>query len=101
MTSSNENIFHVTGHSCGDFPAQRPVMRNLMFSLICAWINGRVNNGDAGDLRRHRAHYDVTVMDLAVMREYQYGERSDSRGSPIKGYTFSKKLVTANHSNAI
>ena len=25
----------------------------LMFSLICAWINGWVNNRDAGDLRRH------------------------------------------------
>ena len=35
----------------------------LVFSLICAWINGWVNNGEAGDLRRHRAHYDVTVMD--------------------------------------
>ena len=34
----------------------------LMFSLICAWINGWVNNGEAGDLRRHWAHYDVTVM---------------------------------------
>ena len=34
----------------------------LMFSLICAWINGWVNNGKAGDLRRHRAHYDATVM---------------------------------------
>ena len=31
----------------------------LMFSLI--WINGSVNNGEAGDLRRRRAHYDVTV----------------------------------------
>ena len=31
----------------------------LMFSLICAWINGRVNNGETVDLRRHRAHYDV------------------------------------------
>ena len=29
----------------------------LMLSLICAWINSWVN----GDLRRHRAHYDVTV----------------------------------------
>ena len=29
----------------------------LMFSLICASINCWVNNGDAGDLRRHRAHY--------------------------------------------
>ena len=34
----------------------------LMFSLICAWINGWVNNREAGDLRRHRAHYDVIVM---------------------------------------
>ena len=34
----------------------------LMFSLICAWINAWVNIGEAGDLRRHRAHYDVTVM---------------------------------------
>ena len=34
----------------------------LMFSLICVWINGWVNNGEAGDLRRYRAHYDVTVM---------------------------------------
>ena len=32
-----------------------------MFSLICAWINGWVNKGEAGDLRRHRAHYDVTL----------------------------------------
>ena len=34
----------------------------LMFSLIRTRINGWVNNGEAGDLRRHRANYDVTVM---------------------------------------
>ena len=34
----------------------------LMFSLICAWINCRVNSREAGDLRRHRAHYGVIVM---------------------------------------
>ena len=34
----------------------------LMFSLICVWINGWVNNREAGDLRRYRAHYDVIVM---------------------------------------
>ena len=34
----------------------------LMFSLICAWINGWVNNGEDGDLKRHRAHYEVSVM---------------------------------------
>ena len=36
----------------GEFPAQKPV----------AWINGWVNNREAGDLRRYRAHYDVIVM---------------------------------------
>ena len=36
--------------------------RALMFSLICAWINASVNNGNAGDLRQHQAHYDVIVM---------------------------------------
>ena len=34
----------------------------LMFSLTCVWINGWVNNREAGDLRRHRGHYDVNVM---------------------------------------
>ena len=52
MTSSNGNIFRVTGQWRGA----------LMFSFICVWINGCVNNRKAGDLRRYRAHYDVTVM---------------------------------------
>ena len=34
----------------------------LMFSLTCVWINDWVNNREAGDLRRQRAHYDVIVM---------------------------------------
>ena len=34
----------------------------LMFSLICARIINWVNNREAGDLRRHRDHYDVSVM---------------------------------------
>ena len=34
----------------------------LMLSLICPWINSWVNNGEAGDLRRHHAHYDIIVM---------------------------------------
>ena len=36
----------------------------LVFSLICALISGWVNNREAGDLRHHRAQYDVTVMIL-------------------------------------
>ena len=34
----------------------------LMFSLICAWINSSVNNREAGDMRRQRAHSHVSVM---------------------------------------
>ena len=38
----------------------------LMFPLICAWTNRWANNRDAGDLRRHRDHYDVIVMWVAT-----------------------------------
>ena len=46
----------------GGFPSQRQVM----FALICAWTNSWANYQDAGDLRRHRAHYDVTVMRVQI-----------------------------------
>ena len=46
-----------------EFPAERPVTWSFDgFFLICAWINGWVNNREAGDLRCHHAHYDVIVM---------------------------------------
>ena len=69
MTSSNGNIVRVTssplwgestGHRWFLHKGQRRGV--LMFSLICAWTNGWVNNWDTGDLRRHRVYYDVTVM---------------------------------------
>ena len=44
--------------------------RTLMFSLICAWPNGWVNNRDAGDLRRYRLHYDVNVMGRQIVSRY-------------------------------
>ena len=69
MTSSNGNIFRVTGPLCGEFtgpPVNSPHKGQwrgaLMFPLICVWINDWVNNREAGDLRRYRGHYDVTVM---------------------------------------
>ena len=61
----------------GEFPSQRPVTRSLMFSLICSWTNGWVNNRDAGDLRRHHTHYDVVVMIFCdTPREYPWNEES-------------------------
>ena len=69
MTSSNGNIFprnwpFLQGihRSPMKSPYKGQWRESLMFSLICAWINCWVNNGEAGDLRRHRAHYDVIVM---------------------------------------
>ena len=68
MTSSNRNIFRVTGHLSGnspvpgEFPHKGQWRGALMFSLICVWINDWVNNREAGDLRRYRAHYDVIVL---------------------------------------
>ena len=54
----------------------------LMVSLICVWINGWVNNREAGDWRRYRAHYDVTVMcnvnhtgvETEIFRDNQSGQ---------------------------
>ena len=34
----------------------------LIFSLIYAWANTWAHSDDAGDLRRHRTHYDIIVM---------------------------------------
>ena len=43
----------------GEFPTQRPVMGSFdVFFDLDSWAN----NGDAGDLRCYRAHYDVIVM---------------------------------------
>ena len=87
MTSSNGNIFRVTGPLCREFtghrwiPPQKAMFslicdvffdflwippKKAMFSLICAWINGWVNNREAGDLRRHHAHHDVTVIYIYI-----------------------------------
>ena len=68
MTSSNGNIFRVTGPLRGEITGHRCIPNTkasdaeLWCFFICAWINAWVNNREAGDLRRHRAHYGVTVM---------------------------------------
>ena len=69
MTSSNRKQFprywpFVRGihRSPVNSPHKGQWHRALMFTLVGAWINGWVNNREAVYLRRHRAHYDVTVM---------------------------------------
>ena len=58
-----------------EFPSQQ-WHGALMFSLICAWLNGWVNNRGAGDLRRHRADYDIIVMNLSssIYHYWWWGE---------------------------
>ena len=69
MTSSSGNIFRVTGPLYREFTGHRwiPPTKASDVELWCflwsaPWINGWVNNREAGDLRRHRAHYDVIVV---------------------------------------
>ena len=69
MTSSNGNIFRVTGLLCGEFIGRRwiPLTKASNSELWCflssaPCIKGWVNNREVGDLRRHHAHYDVIVM---------------------------------------
>ena len=87
MTSSNGNIFRVTGNLCGEFTGLRWIPRikgqwrgALMFSFICTRINGWVNNDEAGDLGRHRTHNDVTVMDHGNIRILILQSRVTIRG---------------------
>ena len=73
MTSSNGNIFRVTGHLCRSLvnsPHKGQWRGALMFSLIRVWIKGWVNNREAGDLRRYRGHYDVIVTFIMIWGWY-------------------------------
>ena len=73
MTPSNVNIIHVIGPLCGGFTGHRwiPLTKASEAEILCflwpePWINGWLNNREAGVLRRHRAHYDVIVMNNLV-----------------------------------
>ena len=67
MTPSNGNIFRITGPFWGEFAGHRWIRLTKLSDaeLWCFFelhLNGRVYNREAGDLRRHRSHSDVTVM---------------------------------------
>ena len=72
MTSSNGNIFRVTGHlsgeftGTGEFPTQGPVTRSFDVFFDLRLKKRFSKQSGAGDLRRNRAHYDVMVMQLLL-----------------------------------
>ena len=75
VTSSNGNIGRVNS------PHKGPVTRSfaLMFSMSCAWTNGWANDEDTGDLRRHCAYYDITVMIQTITTKQLPREKIASR----------------------
>ena len=68
MTSSNGDIFRVTGPLCREFTGHWWILRKKASDTelwcFCAWIDSR----EAGDLRRRRAHYVVIVMMTVFFR---------------------------------
>ena len=55
-----------------NYPHKGQWRGNLIFSLICAWTNGWGDNRSTGDLRRHRAQYDVIVVTQSHVRVCQW-----------------------------
>ena len=85
MTSSNGNIFRLTGHLCGEFTGHRWIPRTKAsdaelwcFLWYAPWINGWVNTHEAGYLRRYRAHYDVIVMEIIGTTQRSRGMNTTS-----------------------
>ena len=70
MTSSNGNIFRVTGPLCGDFthhgwiPRKKASDAEFWFFLSAP---EQIVEKTIGDLRRRRAHYDVTVIIVIIV----------------------------------
>ena len=71
-------FFRVTGPLYGEFTGHRwiPLTEasdaEFWRFFICARINGWVNNREAGDLRRHRVHYDVIVMTDSTCMQWRH-----------------------------
>ena len=90
MTSSNGNIFRVSGHLCGEFTGHRWIHRTkasdaelwCFLSLISVWVYGWVNNREAGNLRRYRAYYDVIVMPWLFISTWYHFFVSSKNHSP-------------------
>ena len=87
MTPSNGNIFPRYWHvvrgirrSSLNSPHKGQWRWALMFSLICAWINGWINNREAGDFKGHRVHYDATVMWSTPVKYPSWEYNVDTKG---------------------
>ena len=83
MASLNGTLFRITGPLCGEFTGHWWIPRTKAsdaklwcFLWSAPWINGWVKNREVGDLIRHRAHYDVTIMLIPVYSGLHHREIS-------------------------
>ena len=100
-----KHFFRVTGPLGGEFTGPRwiPLTKAsdaelwCMFSLMCAGTNGWVNSREAGDLRRRRTHYDVTVMDVVLTISWHQVRCNDHVGLPSARILWIYIIVTIHH----
>ena len=77
----------------GEFPAQRAVTWSFDVSFDRTWINGWVINGEAGDLRRHRTHYDVTVMVSPIILHRSFSMGYNNQPLPTLPWWISLNII--------
>ena len=65
----------------GEFPTQWPVTQSFDVFFDLHVSKRWVNNHEAGELRRHRANYDVTVMDWDCGPIKSHDYRTTTRSS--------------------
>ena len=117
MTPLNGNSFRVTGPLCGEFTGRRWIpgskASDQSFDVFFDWrLNKRFNNREAGDLRRHRAHYGVAVMSLLAQPFIQaqikenfkalchwplWGEPTSDRWIPVGMLCWNWKMLGGNN----
>ena len=73
----------------------------LILSLICAWTKGLINNRDAGDFRRHRAHYNVTVMIRHAAKNIQMISKQNRIILNYNLYETAEKCSTSNNCQSL
>ena len=96
-------FFRVTGLLCGEFTVDRWIPRTKTSDaelwylfFICVGNKSWENNGCAGDLIRHNAHYDVTVMMSRVSRfafTLDFSNRSHQRWRVLAFHATSRLSV--------
>ena len=75
MTSSNENIFRVTGHLCGEFTGHLRIPHTKasdseLWCFLWSRINGWVSHREAGDLRRYHAPDVIVMFRVPLMQKF-------------------------------